>query len=425
MGGILLRPRCAPLMAAAISTVLLATAPAAMAANLLEDFFDSRFATAGDGDSGSRQFCPPVPCPPRGGAEEAAPAPEKSPQPSASGGTKSTPPAESESSSAQQQEQQSPERTSLEGEQAGATGGQLAAADGGYLDDPIPGTRFRFRADGMFDDTRPDRAEFIYGKCGCFRNPALLNNPSTKGLYDPTARGPVGPDFSSASRIDYQELSNYLEVAWNKRFSIFVEVPVRFVEFQFDDKNNSRGDTGGLSDINAGFKYAWIACPDYYLTSELRVYAATGDSYLGLGTGHTSIEPGLLFWRRLSERVSIQGELRDWVPLDGTNFAGNVIRYGGEFGYDLVRSERCCSACGRSYQSRLTAVGEIVGWTVFNGQELTPTGPISAAGDTIVNLKLGPRLTWGGNSVYVGWGHALTGDAWYRDMVRLEYVRNF
>lgn len=24
-----------------------------------------------------------------------------------------------------------------------------------------------------------------------------------------------------------------------------------------------------------------------------------------------------------------------------------------------------------------------------------------------------------------GWGHALTGDAWYRDMMRLEYIRNF
>lgn len=203
---------------------------------------------------------------------------------------------------------------------------------------------------------------------------------------------------------------------------MFVEVPVRFVEFQV----NSALDGGGVGDINAGFKYALIHDQDEYLTFQLRFYAPTGDSFEGLGTAHATIEPGLLFWKQCSDRLQIQGELRDWQPLGGSDFAGNVIRYGVGLGYNVLNPCcRCCDCC-QNRDVKLQAVAEVVGWTVLSGMELVDdVGPVSAAGDTIVNLKLGPRLTWNRSSLYAGWGHAITGDAWYRDMVRLEYVHAF
>ena len=38
----------------------------------------------------------------------------------------------------------------------------------GYVDFAVPITQFRLRFDAAYDDNRPDRAEFFYGKCGCF-----------------------------------------------------------------------------------------------------------------------------------------------------------------------------------------------------------------------------------------------------------------
>jgi len=48
-------------------------------------------------------------------------------------------------------------------------------------------------------------------------------------------------------------------------------------------------------------------------------------------------------------------------------------------------------------------------------------GVTSAVGDTIVNGKIGVR-TYLNNGIdcYVGYGHALTVDRWYSDIIRVE-----
>src|SRR5439155_10838971 len=94
-----------------------------------------------------------------------------------------------------------------------------------------------------------------------------------------------------------------------------------------------------------------------------------------LGTNHYSLEPGLLVNQRLLDILTVEGELRYWVPLGGSDFAGDVIRYG----------------VGVSFGDRddpywLAPVAELVGWTVLNGKEtvaFTPTdfGVRGAGGD--------------------------------------------
>ncbi|MBW3599998.1 MAG: hypothetical protein KY475_22335 [Planctomycetes bacterium] len=283
-----------------------------------------------------------------------------------------------------------------------AGGGGFAAPANTYIDPAQVFTHFRLRFDGGFDNNVPDRAEFFYAKCGCFPRP---DNP-----------GPPLPERS----LDFYDVRGYAEVATTENVSVFVELPFRFIDFT----NNV--DAGGFADMTAGFKTLLLSNGEDHLTFQLTTYIPTGDADRGLGTEHLSLEPALLFYEQHTDRLSIYGEGRYWWPIDGTNFAGDVVRYGVGTGYDLANINRG--------QERLTAITEIVGWTVLDGMKfdggafLDGAGAAAiqdASGDTIINLKLGLRYSLGLNSFAASWGHALTGDVWYENIARFEYRRAF
>ncbi len=346
---------------------------------------------------------------------------------------------------------------------AGQGATTLVADNVGYIDSAIIRSRIRVRFDANFDDTSPDKAEFIYAKCGCFANPAnfsfTLTAPtpvkSSNGMihiespshgkvfdygyalahgYDPRARGPVlhGPvpghpnvsTFGSVPSINYQEVATYLEYAPVRNFSAFIELPARFLQPSIGT------NTAGFSDLNLGSKYAFIANPNQYYTFQFRVYAPTGNSYQGLGTGHVTLEPGLLVFQRLSDRLYFSGQFLDWIPVGGSDFAGNILIYGVGLTYNIVLTDHL----------RIAPVNEFVGWTILNGQEYVmtkqaPSGTVlPVGGQSILNEKIGLRIGLGNysqagggsalndrHSLYVGYGVAVTGDAWYRQTFRLEY----
>jgi hypothetical protein len=270
----------------------------------------------------------------------------------------------------------------------------LRDGNGGYIDSALIGNQLRLRLDAAYDSNRPDRAEFFYGKCGCFKAAGL----------DPKAPGPRLPE----TRVDYQDISTYAEVALRSNLSGFVEVPFRFLNPE------QNANTSGLADMNLGVKYAFLQSPCQTATFQLRCYIPTGAASHGLGTDHVSLEPAFLFFQRLTDRLTLEAELRDTIPLDGTDFAGNVLRYGVGLGYTVHQT---CNL-------RITPVVELVGWTVLGGKEFAfPENQIrDAAGDTIINAKAGVRVGLGENhSFYVGYGRALTGAVWYKDIVRAEY----
>ena len=280
--------------------------------------------------------------------------------------------------------------------------GVAVARDGGaYLDSAIPRTQIRLRFDAAYDDNRPDRAEFFYPKCGCFMTP--------------DSRGPALPERS----VDYQDIRTYIEAAYDNRFSAFLEVPVRFLNPEVNPNTN------GLGDINFGAKYAVIANCDQYATVQLRTFTPTGDPFKGLGTNHWTLEPSLLYYSALSDRLSFQAELSDYIPLGGSDFAGNVLQYGAGLTYAAYR--------GPSF--RVSPVVELVGWTVLSGKEANDAGQaVSASNDTIVNAKFGLRFGLGDvtqpgllnqSDFYIGYGRALTGEVWYKDIVRAELRLRF
>lgn len=308
------------------------------------------------------------------------------------------------------------------------SGSTVAMAAPGYVDFAVPITQFRLRYDSAYNNNRPDRAEFFYGKCGCF---TMLprNNPN----FDPNAPGPPLLE----TRVDYQDIRPYLEYAFSNRFSVFVEAPVRFIN---PDQN---ANEVGFSNLLAGFKYAVVACPDQYLTFQFVTSTPTADVDRGLGNELVGLEPGVLWYRQLSDRLAFQSEVRDWIPIGGTDFQGNVLRYGGALSYYLHNG---CNF-------RIAPIGEMVGWTVLSGKEVAVANPgfpngnsnprfgipavtavQDAAGDTIVNAKIGVRFGFGPlvgpanmsrSDLYIGYGRALTGDVWYKDIIRAEYALRF
>jgi hypothetical protein len=318
---------------------------------------------------------------------------------------------------------------------AGGGGTYALAATDGYLDSAIIRSRFRIRYDAAYENNNPDRAEFIYAKCGCFNNPALAfsEDPRIRALYDRRALGPSHPNSrpgaagGGESRVDFQEVVPYLEYAPVPWFSGFIEMPARFINPQLN------ANAYGWSDLNLGFKYAFIANPNQYLTFQFRTYVPTGGSERGLGTNHASLEPGLLYFQRLGDRLLLSAELRDWIPVHATDFGGNVLRYGIGLAYNVVETSNV----------RVAPVAEFVGWSILSGKQTTVTGPesdfpnnfiIESATDTIVNAKFGVRIGLGDylnpgggsnlndrHSLYIGYGRSLTGPHWYRNILRAEY----
>jgi len=297
----------------------------------------------------------------------------------------------------------------------------------GYIDDPIVSSQIRIRFDDAFEDQFPDRSEFFYAKCGCYRGLQTAIPPA----YDPNA---PGPGLGVPNAINFQQLYMNVEYSPRHRFSAFVEVPIRWLQpqgFQTIPPFPGFSSQSGLSDVNAGFKFAAVATESTYLTFQFKSYFPSGDASKGLGTNHYSIEPSLLMYQKLSSRFSVEGQIGDWHPIGGSagvptagseGFAGDVFFYGIGPSYKLYQG----------HHIGLVPVVELFGWHVLGGFQTQPvTGTVDGAasevsGMNIVNLKFGVRTNIGlHNSVYAGFGQALTHDDWYKHIVRLEYRYSF
>jgi hypothetical protein len=286
----------------------------------------------------------------------------------------------------------------------------LSRSPTGYVEDAAVGTMVRARFDAGFDMTAPDRVEFFYGKCGCYRPGPDPNAP--------------GPGTSIVTRLRFQEAHVNIEYGFSRRFSMFVDGSGRSIQPQ-SATGALFGSQTGPGDLQAGFKFAPLATREGYLTFQLRAYFPTGNSLLGLGTNHYSVEPSVLFTRKMTREVALSGQFSVWHPVGGSNavpvsagqsFAGNVLTYGAGVSRRFLLAENL----------RVAPVVELVGWSIRSGYVTLISGPASASGDNIVNVKLGARIfVERHNSIYVGFGRQLSHVGWYRDFLRVEYARFF
>ena len=295
----------------------------------------------------------------------------------------------------------------------------------GYVDDAIVGSQIRIRFDAGFHDNAPDRADFFYAQY------AGLNGPGPKSVV---------------SDLNFQQLYLRGEYAQTQRLSFFTEVPVRWIQPLVIDADltpmDTFGNNAGLSDIAAGFKLAALASQQQYLTFQFQATFPSGSASSGLGTGHYSVEPALLYYQSLSDRVALEAQVGDSHPIGGSScrnpcistntsgpatqgFAGDVFFYGVGPSYILYSGEHV----------KIAPVIEMVGWRVLGGLETNCLAiplncsvqeGVSADGTNIVNLKAGARAMVGDHSsFYIGYGHQLTHAFWYKEIVRAEYRYSF
>ena len=291
----------------------------------------------------------------------------------------------------------------------------------GYVGDSTITSQFRIRFDSGFQITSPDRAEFFYAKCGCYRDlPPSLN------IFDPDAEGP-GPGI--LSKGDFQQLFVLGEYAIGDRVSVFGELPVRWLKPQeFVAGTGSFDNQSGLSDVRLGAKLGVMSTDSGQATVLVQMTTPTGDSRKGLGTHHASFETALLAAQQVGERVGVEGQFGAIVPIGGSpgipttnseKFSGSVLYYGIGPSVDLYMSDTV----------RFGPVVELVGWHVMGGFQTLCAGVpcfADASGTNIVNIKIGGRFVMRDrNSIYVGYGKGLTDQKWYDDILRVEFRRSF
>jgi hypothetical protein len=273
---------------------------------------------------------------------------------------------------------------------ASAPDAPLAVTDSfvAFIDSALPRSSFTLRFEGDYFNRQPARATYLFAGGGF---------PGTAGFVLPE------------TRVDTLQLTSVAEYSITPWFSLFMEAPYRWVSPEVNSYENGAGD------MCYGLKLCTWSSDSIIATVLLRVYQPTARDDT-LGTGHWSVEPGLLAACQITQSLRVEGEFRYWTSLGGNDFSGDLLRYG----------------IGISYGNRKSGfwfapVLEGVGWTVLGGKTMIVSSPANyvveeAHGQTIVNACLGVRLGYGRNfDVYAGYGRALTGDYWQRDTYRVEF----
>jgi hypothetical protein len=255
------------------------------------------------------------------------------------------------------------------------------------IDVTQPQNQFQFRIDLASGFRMPDRAEYF------FAGPA---------------RGPL-PETS----VDYQDLRFLMELG-GPAFSVATEIPIRIL----DPVRNP--NTAGLSDLNLTTKTVLMTGNDWQLTQIFRTYFNTGSPGKGLGTGHISIEPGMLARYRASDTFYWHGAVQYWVPLGGDPLhSGEILKYGVGWSHLLYDSDTFA----------IIDSFEVVGWTVLDGQRLDPATGIALPvdGEGVIHCYPGIRFVrdTGGDMGVVEFGVSGTvgfgNSRWMDDLVRLEF----
>ncbi|MFO1065050.1 MAG: hypothetical protein U0892_14390 [Pirellulales bacterium] len=132
--------------------------------------------------------------------------------------------------------------------------------------------------------------------------------------------GSRGP--GNESRVDVMNTQFRSELG-NELGAAIMELNMRALNPTVND------NTIGFGDIAVGAKATLFNGRCTKVATIFRSYFATGPTDNGLGTGHISLEPGLLLRHQTSERTYWHGEMKYWLPLGGTpGIAGDVLKTG-------------------------------------------------------------------------------------------------
>ena len=226
---------------------------------------------------------------------------------------------------------------------------------------PVSHTRLRwdYTRFGMF----PDRGEYFWARA------------------DGNGKGPKPVNALGIPRVDTHELSQYTETAAGPGFSAYVVTPYRSVNPTFADPPSA----AGFGDITIGTKGVLFDSELFLLTLQFQTTLPVGNAAKGLGTGHVSLEPSLLFGLRVSPHSYLQGQLAQWIPLGGDpTYSGAMLHY--HLAYNHVLWQPIS-------QVQLVGTFEMHGYSWQDGGFTDPaTGFRNASGSNILQAGPGVRI---------------------------------
>ncbi len=232
-----------------------------------------------------------------------------------------------------------------------------------FTDSPRPVSQMRVRWEYGHQARLLDRAEYFWARA------------------DGNGKGPRPEGAPAVPVADYHELSQYTETAAGPGFSAFVTTPYRSVNPTFSDPPSS----AGFGDISLGTKSVLFDSELFMLTLQFKTTLPVGQPAKGLGTGHLSLEPSLLFGLRTSPHSYLQGQVAEWIPLGGDpTYSGALLHYHLAYNHTLWQPIRAVQVVGTF---------EVHGWSFQDGGWTHPDGTFRpASGTTIVQLGPGVRL---------------------------------
>ncbi len=215
--------------------------------------------------------------------------------------------------------------------------------------------------------TNPDRAEYFWARAdgkGAGPNPANHGNPN--GLL-------------GESSVNYNDLWLYTEAALGN-IGTFVYMPYRSLDGELV------GHAAGFSDMQVGTKTLLFDCELLQIAFEFRTFIPIGDAAKGLGTGHVSLEPGLIVGLKLGPETYFQGQVEEWIPIGGDpDYEGALLEYHMSVNQVL---------CRILPDVPLVGTAELSGWSFQHGLYTDPVlGPGQrASGGTYIAIGPGLRL---------------------------------
>lgn len=239
------------------------------------------------------------------------------------------------------------------------------------IDITQPLNNLRIREVNYWRWHRPDRAEFYWAK--------------------PSSLGGIGP-AAVEHYVDSQELRILME-AGTPKFSVGTEIPLRWVDPVVND------NTGGMSDMTVTTKGVLLDGENLQLTQITRTFIPTGSVKKGLGTGHASLEPGLLARYRWSPSTYFHSELKYWFAMGGNpNHSGQVLRLGQGISRIWYESDTFAVLPTLEFISMWVADGQQTDFPTTNLYDI--------ASIPVMEIHPGMRFAWdsGGDAGLLEWG---------------------
>ena len=149
----------------------------------------------------------------------------------------------------------------------------------------------------------------------------------------------------------------------SKKLSTAFEVPFRSTDPQVNENH------AGLGDIQLIVKTVLLDGNQWMLTQYFGTHFASGNSAAGLGTGHVSLEPGMLFRNEFRENTWMHGELKFWFPTGADpQHGGQVLKFATGFNQVWMETD---------HNAWLPSI-EMVAYSVLNGKATDSSGALRA-----------------------------------------------